>query len=174
MPVKGQEFADYEDLNDINHLEYSIEFNPQERGYSATKYAIELNKITRGDNDILKVALYYNDLELTSAMKHFSYELSLNTREILDTSNNFYDDYFVGTSTELFLNLSNIGNPQLFRMDENVIFAEYLKDDLSLGIKKINIEFNYAGEVALNENFLHNFTTYHYNATYSWNTQGIT
>jgi hypothetical protein len=107
-------------------------------------------------------------------MNHFSYDVSLKTREILKTSNANYNEYFIGTSTELFLNLSNIGNPQIFRIDENVIFAEYLKDDLSLGIKKISIEFNYVGEETFDEKFMHNFTTHHYNATYSWNTQGIT
>ncbi len=174
IPVKGQEIIWPEDLNDINHLEYSVEFDPAERGYSRTKYAIELNEIIEGNERNLKVDLYYNDLNLTSTMKNYYYKISLNTREILDTSDDFYDNYSLGTSTELFLNLSNIGNPQSFRIDENIIFAEYLRDDLSLGIKKLNLEFNYAGEVIYNKDLLQNITTYHYNVTYSWNTAGIT
>ncbi|MFX0179641.1 MAG: hypothetical protein ACFE78_05585 [Candidatus Hodarchaeota archaeon] len=173
IPVKSQEMTLYDDFNDINYLEYFIDFYPDRNGYSTTKYAIELTKITEGNNTNLKVDIHYNDLDLTSTNDDFFYIISLKTREILDTSDNFYDIYINGTYTELFLDLSNIGNPQLFRIDENVIFNDYLTRGLSVGITKITTEFNFLGEVMYNKNLLHNFTTYHYSAVYSWSGQGI-
>ncbi len=163
----------YDDFYDINYLEYSIEFYPDRNGYSTTKYAMELNKITEGENTNLIVDIYYNDLDLTSTNNDFFYTISLKTREILDTNDNFYDIYFNGTYTELFLNLSNIGNPQTFRIDENVVFTDYLTRGFSLGLYKINTEFNYIEEVLYTENLLLNFTTYHYSTTYSWSGLGI-
>lgn len=173
IPVKGQEMTWYDDFSDINYLEYFIDFYPDRKGYFTTKYAMELNKITEGDNTNLIVDIHYDDLDLTSTNGDFFYVISLKTREILDTSDKFYDIYLNGTYTELFLNLSNIGNPQLFRIDENVIFNDYLTRGFSVGLTKITTEFNYIGEVIYNKNLLHNFTTYHYSAVYSWSGPGI-
>jgi len=173
ISAKGQELIWYDDFYDIDYLEYYIEFYPDRNGYSTTKYAMELNKITEGENTNLIVDIYYNDLDLTSTNNDFFYVISLKTREILDTSDNFYDTYLNGTYTELFLNLSNIGNPQTFRIDENVVFSDYLTRGFSLGLYKITTEFNYIEEVLYTENLLLNFTTYHYSTTYTWSGLGI-
>ncbi|MFX1493059.1 MAG: hypothetical protein ACFFBZ_02125 [Promethearchaeota archaeon] len=163
----------YDDFYDINYLEYFIEFYPNKRGYFTTKYAMELNKITEGENTNLIVDIYYDDLNLTTTKTDFFYIISLNNRQILDTSDDFYDIYLTGTYTELFLNLSNIGNPQTFRVDENVVFNDYLTRGFSIGMYKITTEFSYIEEVLYAENLLINFTAYHYSTTFSWSGPGI-
>lgn len=117
--------------------------------------------------------MHYNDLILTTTNEDFFYVISLETRKILDTSDNFYDIYFNGTFTELFLNLSNIGNPQIFRIDENIVFTDYLTRGFSSGLYKVTTEFNFTGVQIYNENLLLNFTTYSYSTTYSWSGPGI-
>ncbi|MHA2429986.1 MAG: hypothetical protein ACXACC_03020 [Promethearchaeota archaeon] len=163
----------YNDFDDINYLEYFIEFYPNKRGYFTTKYAMELNKITEGENNNLIVDVYYDNLNLTTTNTDFFYVISLNNRQILDTSNNFYDTYLNGTYTELFLNLSNVGNPQIFRIDENVVFNNYLTRGFSIALYKITTEFSYIEEMLYAENLLFNFTAYHYSTTYSWTGPGI-
>ena len=116
----------FEDLSEIQHVEFYLEFSPEQKGYSTTKYAMDLEVIETEGDSILKIDVNYEDVDLTEAGENFNYKIILDSHEIYETSIDFYRKFINGTHTELFLDLNNIGESQTFRVDETVIFADYL------------------------------------------------
>jgi hypothetical protein len=163
----------YNDRSEINHLEYYLEFSPEQKGYSTTKYALDLEAIETEGDSILEVDVTYDDVDLTEAGGNFNYKITLDDHELFYPSIWFYIQYFRDTHTELFLDLTKIGEPQTFRVDETVIFANYFKIEVYHGVSKLDLIFNYAGEKEYNKDLTYNFTTYHYQANYTWVTDGI-
>ena len=163
----------FEDLSEIQHVEYYLEFSPEQKGYSTTKYAMDLEVIETEGDSILKIDVNYEDVDLTEAGENFNYKIILDSHEIYETNIDFYRKFINGTHTELFLDLNNIGKAQTFRVDETVIFADYLKIGVYQGVKKLDISFNYIGEKLYNKDLRYNFNTHHYQAYYQWDTQGI-
>ncbi len=163
----------FENISEIQHLEYYLEFSPEQKGYTTTKYAMDLEVIETEGDSMLKIDVKYEDIDLTEAGENFNYEIILDSHEIHETSNDFYREFINGTHTELFLDLPNIGNSQTFRVDETVIFADYLKIEVYKEVTKLDLSFNYIGEKQYNEDLKHNFNTYHYQAYYQWDTPGI-
>ena len=159
----------FEDRSEIQHMEYYLEFSPEQKGYSTTKYAIDLE--AEGDSE-LKVDVRYEDLNLTEAGENFNYKISLDDHEITGPNIWFYIRYFRDTHTELFVDLTKIGNSQTFRVDETIIFANYFKIEVYHGVSKLDLLFNYIGEKQYSKNLTHNFNTYHYQANYEWTTDG--
>ena len=163
----------FEDLSEIQHLEYYLEFSPEQKGYSTTKYAMDFEIIETEGDSILKIEVKYEDMDLTEAGENFNYEIILDTHEIHETSIDFYREFIKGTHTELFLDLTNIGTSQTFRVDETVIFADYLKIEVYKEVTKLDLSFSYIGEKQYNKDLKYNFNTYHYQAYYQWDTPGI-
>jgi len=163
----------FEDLSEIQHVEYYLEFLPEQKGYSTTKYAMDLETIEPEGNSTLIIDVKYEDIDLTEAGENFNYEIILDSHEIHETSNDFYREFIKGTHTELFMDLTNIGNSQTFRVDETVIFADYLKIEVYKGVNNLDLSFNYIGEKRYNKDLKYNFNTYHYQAYYQWDTPGI-
>jgi len=171
--VEAQPQTWFENLSEIQHLEYNLKFSPVEKGYNTTKYAMDLEVSETDGDSILKVDIKYENVSLTEAGEHFNYEIMLDSHEILETNIDFYKKFINDTHTELFLNLTNIGNSQTFRVDETVIFADYLKIEVYKGVQKLDIPFNYTGEKQYNKNLNYTFNTYHYKALYRYDTGGI-
>jgi len=162
----------FEDLSEIQHMEYYLEFSPEQKGYSTTKYAIDFEAIETERDTILKVEVKYDDLNLTEAGENYNYKILLDNHEITGPNVWFYIKYFRDTHTELFLDLTNIGNSQMFRVDETVIFANYFKIEVYHGVSKLDLLFNYIGEKQYRNDLTYNFNTYHYQAIYEWVTDG--
>ena len=163
----------FDDLSEIQHLEYYLEFSPEQKGYSTTKYAMDLEAFEIEGDSILNVDINYEDIDLTEAGVNINYDILLDSHEIPEPILDFYRQYINGTHTELFMDLTKIGNSQTFRVDETVIFAEYLKIEVYNGVQKLDIPFSYIGEKLYNKDLMHSFNTYHYQAFYQWDTQGI-
>ena len=163
----------FDDRSEIQHIEYYVEFSPELKGYSTTKYAIDLEAFEIEGDSVLNVDITYDDLDLTEAGENFNYNILLDSREILEHSNILYGNLIIGTHTELFLDLNKIGNSQTFRVDETLTFADYLKKEVYKGINKLDLSFSYIGEKQYSKNLTHTFNTYHYQAYSEWTTQGI-
>ncbi|MBY9008330.1 MAG: hypothetical protein KGD74_00530 [Candidatus Lokiarchaeota archaeon] len=163
----------FEDLSEIQHVEYYLEFSPVQKGYNTTKYAMDLEVIETEGDSLLKIDINYEDLDLTGAGANFNYKIILDSYEVIETSIDFYRFFIQETHSDLLLDLTNIGNSQTFRVDETVIFADYLKIGQYQGVNKLDISFNYIGEKLYNKDLMYNFSTYHYQAYYEWDTQGI-
>lgn len=149
-------------FNEVYHLEYFIQFSPDNNGYSTTKYAFDLEKYNESGESYLKASLYYEDLDLTLFNKNYSYVISLSSREIQEPSNNNYNQYITGTHTELFLNISDFENTPKIRIDEPMTFSKYFNKYLDSSSIRSDITFNYNGTEEYNLDLIYNFTTYHY------------
>lgn len=159
----------FEDRSEIQHVEYYLEFSPEQKGYSTTKYALDFETV--GDL-ILKVDVKYDDVALTEAGENINYKIELDNHEVVGPNIWWYIQFFRDTHTELFLDLTNIGNSQTFRVDETVIFADYFKIDVYKGVTKLDLSFNYMGEKQYSNNLTNDFNTYHYQASHEWLTDG--
>jgi hypothetical protein len=159
------------DVNEINHLEYYLEFSPNPlNDYSTTKYGLD---ITSAGPSEYRIAVSYEDPSITKANDNYEYQVSISSNLIASVSLNFYKPYITSTHSELFLDLGNVGNPQIFRVDETVVFADYLKRGHFKEVRRIDTSFNYIGIESLTDNFLQTFMVYHYDTTYNWISDGI-
>ncbi|MFW9938986.1 MAG: hypothetical protein ACFFD5_15170 [Candidatus Thorarchaeota archaeon] len=161
------------DFSDINHLEYFVEFFPEEGGYSTTKYALDLRETYISGNSIFRINVKYETPDLTEAGKNFNYQIEQDTHKIIKTNVNFYKNYIPGTHSELLLDLENFGDPQIFRVDETVIFADLFKEGAFKDINKLDLSFYYIGTEVYNRNLTLDYQTYHYQAQHLWDTSGI-
>jgi len=147
----------------IYHLEYFIQFTPYKNGYSTTKYAIDLERYNKSEEDYMKVSLYYKDSQLTHFNDNYSYIISLTSRELLEPSKNKYNEYLSGTHTELFLNISEFESSPKIRIDEPLTFSDYFKDYQDPQSLRSDVTFSYVGIEKYDSNLLYDFTTFHYN-----------
>ncbi len=157
------------DPKKLERLEYQLTFDPEKGQYTKTRYALV---ISSNEMNELNVDAYFENRDITIGMVDFSYTISLDDYKIQETGSDFYDDYYKNTKTELFLDPNIVGEPQNFRVDSTVVYAPYLKRDLSRGLKKVNEEFEFVGETTLDE-FKENIGTYHYTHIFWWETAGI-
>ena len=161
------------DVNSINYLEYYLEFSPNSEGYSYTGYSLN---IERKNKSIISVNVGFKDTSLTLFEVDYGYNISLDSYTILNTTNSDYGQKMIGNKTELFLNLLNLGNPQIFRVDETVTYGPFLETDVETGDKIIEIEFTYTGIEQLETNLSveNNISTFKYSAEFSWLGPGCT
>ncbi|GAG41801.1 unnamed protein product [marine sediment metagenome] len=149
-------------FNEVYHLEYFLQFSPDNNGYSTTKYAFDLEKYNESGESFVEVSVYYEDLDLTLLNDNYSYVISLSSREIQDPSNNNYNQYISGSHTDIFLNLSDFENSHKIRIDEAMTFSKYFDKYRDPSTIKSDITFNYVGTEEYNSDLLYNYTTYHY------------
>ena len=167
----GQTDSWINDVDEINHLEYYLEFSPNPlNDYSTTKYGLDIT--SAGPSDY-RIAVSYEDTSITKGNDNFEYQLSKSSNLIDSVSLTFYQPYITSTHSELFLDLGNIGNSQVFRIDETVIFADYLKRGHFKEVRRIDTQFNYRGMATFTDIFLQSFTVYHYDTIYQWVSDGI-
>ncbi len=159
-------------IDQIDLLEYFIEFSPSDNDYSTTNYSLIFEDIEINGEKMKNISIYYNNPDLTMNNSNFSYNMSVDSYEIINVSNSYYEEYLSNHKTEILCNISssNIGNPQTYRVDETIIFAPYLKttDNEISGFKEIETEFQYIGEEKYNTKLIFTMDTYHYNAYFSW------
>jgi hypothetical protein len=161
-----------DNFEEVNHLQYYVRFSPSKYDYFATKYGLDLEKYNEGGESYLKILLYYEDVRLTLFKDNYSYAISFSSREILETSNKNYNEYLLGTHSEIFLNSSEFKSSLKIRIDEPMTFSEYLKDYQDPKSRRSDITFYYVGIEQYNSNLLHNFTTRHYNTSQVLWTEG--
>ncbi|MFW9940674.1 MAG: hypothetical protein ACFFFT_06510 [Candidatus Thorarchaeota archaeon] len=149
-------------FNDIHHLEYLLQFSPPKEGYLTAKYALDLEKYNESGESYIKISVHYEDLSLTLFNDNYNYKIALSSREIIEVSNSDYNEYMLGTHTELFLNTSEFENSTVIRIDEPLTFSNYLKDYQDPESLRSDITFNYVGVKKYNSSLLYNFTTHHY------------
>ncbi|MFW9879306.1 MAG: hypothetical protein ACFFG0_40020 [Candidatus Thorarchaeota archaeon] len=159
---KANENSLLNNFEGVYHLEYFLQFSPYKKGYSTTKYGLDLEKLNDSGESYLKISLYYEDLQLTIFNDNYSYIISIPSREISETSKKSYNEYLTGTHTELFLNTSEFENPHIIRIDEPLTFSGYFEDYQAPESLRSDITFNYMGIKEYNAKLLYNFTTYHY------------
>jgi hypothetical protein len=157
-------------VKEVNHLEYFLEFSANINNYTSTKYRLDFTTV---GSSALRISVNYEDVSLTKGKRNFQYQISLETNEINSVSLNFYELYLIKTHTELFLNLENAGNPQTLRVDETVIFADFLKRGHFEGVRTIDTTFQYVGMAVIEKDLIQSFTTYHYSTNYQWESDGV-
>ncbi|MCP4760254.1 MAG: hypothetical protein GY870_00635 [archaeon] len=161
-----------ENIDQIDHLEYFLEFTPSYDEFSTTNYSMELENFEYNGNKMINISTSYENSDLTYSETNLNYNISLDTLKINNTSENIYNNSMVGCKTELFCNTTQakMGFNQSFRIDETLIFARYIKssDDDNSGFKKIEIEFNYVGIEDYTRNMKNTINSYHYQGNFSW------
>jgi hypothetical protein len=162
-----------ENFRSINYLEYYLEFSPNSINYSNTGYTLNIERI---NESTITVNTGFRDASLTLFEIDYGYNISLDSYTILNTTYSNYRLKMIGYKTELFLNLSNLGNPQTFRVDETITYGPFLETTAEDGDKIIETEFTYAGIEQLETNFTTDFnlTTHKYSAEFSWLGPGCT
>jgi hypothetical protein len=160
-----------EDVNSINYLEYYLEFSPNSTIYNNTSYSLNIEKV---NESTITVNVGFRDIGLTLYKKVYGYNISTDSYTVLNTTDSDYGSKMIGLRTELFCNLSNLGNPQTFRVDETIVYGPFLKTEAEAGDKIIETEFTYAGIEQLETNLSagNNITTHKYNAKFSWLGEG--
>ncbi|MHA1729805.1 MAG: hypothetical protein ACTSWY_13905 [Promethearchaeota archaeon] len=154
-------------IDEIHQLKYIIEFFPHKHDYTDTTYSLELETI---NENTLNIAVTYEKVDLTEFGKNFDYNVSSVSYKIYNTSLPEYDIVMIGTYSEIFVNLTEAisGNPQNFRVDELVIFSNYLITEKDDEIETIEQEFNYIDMEEYSRNLNFTYYTYHYNTSKSW------
>lgn len=171
--VKAQQNLIPQNIQDINNVKYFIEFTPKQNGYSIMNYTMAFDYFNISGTPMCNVNITYQNPNLTIFQKNFNYNLSLATDLIENTSISYYNQNIVGQKTELFCNISNIGNPQKFRVDETSIFGVYLKTDTTESqTRNIDTNFDYIGIQQYNWSLNSQFNVYHYATSISWIGQG--
>ena len=160
------------EIDEIESLEYYLEFSPTINDVYVAGYTLNFSSVNVTAN-VINVT--YCDPSITTASEDFSYTLSKESKIIMGTSSIVYEEYYKNHTSELFCNLSNIGNNQTFRVDEMVTFNQYFKTSAEPDlIVDHELEFEYIGieEFGEDEGWLTSFTTYHYNSSFSWIGEG--
>ncbi len=168
-----------ENFNSINYLEYYLEFSPNSEVYINTSYSLNIDS---ANESTITVNVGFRDIDLTLYQIDYGYNISMDSYTILNITDLYYGLKMIGYKTELFLNLSNLGNPQTFRVDETVTYGPFFEttsedgEIIEAGDKIIETEFTYAGNEQLETNFTTDFnlTTHKYSAEFSWLGPGCT
>jgi len=168
--VYAQQTGWINSVKEVNHLEYFMKFSANINNYTSTKYRLDFTTVGSSD---LRISVNYEDVSLTKGKANFQYQISLESNEINNVNLNFYELYITSTHTELFLDLENAGTSQTLRVDESVIFADFLKRGHFEGLRKIDTTFQYGGIVVIKNDLIRSFSTYHYSTNYQWESDGI-
>jgi hypothetical protein len=156
------------EVDEIQSLEYYLEFTPTINDIYVAGYTLNFSA---SDEIVNSVGVKYCDPSITTASEDFDYYLYKDSKTILGANSTVYDEYFTNHTSELFCNLTNIGENQTFRVDEMVTFNQYFRTSAEPDlIEDHELEFEYIGteDFGPDDKWLTSFTTHHYNASFSW------
>ncbi|MHA1340719.1 MAG: hypothetical protein ACTSRZ_11370 [Promethearchaeota archaeon] len=156
-------------INEINNLQYFIEFNPDYKKSKTTNYTIKFQNLT---DTLISVEVSFDNPALTVYNGDLHYNLSFSNYQwkIINASDQINKNYLNNEKSELFANISDpMQSNQTFRVDEFLTFVEYLSipEDEPPKIQSLSRIFVYMGLENYSRNLNYSFEVHHYKA--SWN-----
>ena len=165
-----EEFNMPQNISEFETLEYFLEFSPPYGFQKTTSYQIA---IEHEGPSTLMFEVSYADSDLTIHEQDIEYNISLNDdfEWIINWSSSEQKEYMEREHSEIFANVTSpIPESQTFRVDEFLTYIDYIKTDRKTPIiETISREFLLVGQEKYSRQLSHEFNTYHFNSTWTFN-----
>lgn len=170
MPVSSAELS--YTIEEIDSLEYFLEFYPSNLGHVTTNYTLEFSSYGSGIDSNTTVLVYYADPDLTYYGGDISYNMSNDiTPYIIKSCNStslYMNVLFLGQNSELFANTTNYGSSQQFRIDEFLTFPYLDTTEYHVNQQSITKTFTFVDEILYNYSLGDDYLVQHYYNRYSF------
>jgi hypothetical protein len=153
-------------IDEIETLNYFIEFYPSNRGQVTTNYTLEFSSFGSGPDSNISVFVNYSNPEITYFNADYSYNMTFdNTLFTINSYTNpnpVLNVLLLGQKSELFANTSLYESSQQFRIDEYLTFPYMNTTEYSPIQQSTTKTFTYINQMTYNYSLNDNYLVQHY------------